>query len=67
MMTWILLIFIHAGALSHSDDVSITTARFSQQNACETAGKEMARLAEPTVQAVKYACIHDAPSETPPK
>jgi hypothetical protein len=66
-MAWILLIFMHAGAFSHNDDVSITTARFVQQNACEAAGKAIEQLARPTVQAVKFVCIHDAPAEYPPK
>lgn len=59
-MSWILLIFIHSGVMAHDNDVSITTARFYQQNACEAAGKEVQSLASPTVQAVKYTCIHDA-------
>jgi hypothetical protein len=58
-MGWILLIFMHAGMMSHNDDVSITTARFYSQNACQAAGKEIASLAGPTVQAAKFVCIHD--------
>lgn len=59
-MNWILLIFMHAGVLSHNDDVSITTARFYNQNACQTAGQEIAKLSGPTVQNVKFICIHDS-------
>lgn len=58
-MGWILLIFMHAGAFSHNDDVSLTTARFYNQNACQAAGQEIARLSAPTVQATKFVCIHD--------
>ena len=59
-MNWVLLIFLHAGVLSHNDDVSITTARFYTQNACQGAGQEVTRLAGPTVQNAKFVCIHDA-------
>lgn len=59
-MNWILLVFIHAGLMSHNDDVSITTARFYNQNACQAAGQEVAKLTGPTVQQAKFVCIHDA-------
>lgn len=59
-MNWILLIFLHAGIMSHNDDVSITTARFYNQNACQAAGQEVTKLAGPTVQNAKFICIHDA-------
>jgi hypothetical protein len=58
-MSWILLIFIHAGIMSHNDDVSITTARFYNENACKTAGQEVAKLSNSTVQSTKFVCIHD--------
>jgi hypothetical protein len=59
-MSWILLVFLHAGAFSHNDDVSITTARFYNQNACVAAGRDLSELAKGTVQDVKFTCIHDA-------
>jgi hypothetical protein len=59
-MSWILLIFIHSGLLAHDNDVSITTARFYNENACEAAGDSVKRLADnSTFQSVKFACIHD--------
>ena len=62
-MNWILLVFIHAGLMSHNDDVSITTARFYNQNACQAAGQEVAKLTGPMVQQTKFVCIHDAESK----
>ncbi|WP_208456156.1 hypothetical protein, partial [Burkholderia gladioli] len=59
-VNWILLIFIHASVLSKADDVSITTARFYNQNACQAAGQEVAKLTRLTVQEAKFVCIHDA-------
>jgi hypothetical protein len=58
-MNWILIIFLHAGMMSHSDDVSITTARFYSQPACQKSGDEITKLAVPTVQNVKFVCVHD--------
>jgi hypothetical protein len=60
VMNWILLIFLHSGIMAHDNDVSITTARFYNQNACQIAGQEVANLASNTVQNVKFICIHDA-------
>jgi hypothetical protein len=59
-MNWILLIFLHSGMMAHDNDVSITSARFYNQNACQSAGQEVSRLASSTVQDVKFVCIHDA-------
>lgn len=62
-MSWVLIIFIHSGIMAHDNDVSITTARFSQQSACQAAGNTASELAGSTVQSVKFACIHDAESK----
>jgi hypothetical protein len=59
-MNWILIIFIHSGMMAHDNDVSITTARFYQQNACQAAGQAAQSLASSTVQSAKFTCIHDA-------
>lgn len=61
-MSWILLIFIHVGPLSGTNDVALTTARFYREDACRTAGDEISKLAQLTVQRAKFVCIHDAPT-----
>ena len=61
-MNWILMIMIHAGMMSHNDDIAISNARFYQQNACEAAGQAVAGKLQRTYQQVDYVCIHDAES-----
>ncbi|QGZ66377.1 hypothetical protein [Paraburkholderia acidisoli] len=59
-MNWILLVMIHAGMMSHNDDIAITSARFYQQNACQTAGQSVEQKLHDTYQHVDFVCIHDA-------
>lgn len=59
-MNWILFVLIHAGSLSHNDDVAINATRMYQQNACEAAGKLAASKLRTSVQSVDWFCVHDA-------
>lgn len=59
-MFWVLLLIVHAGSVSNSDDVAINSIRFYQQNACEAAGDAAKSKLRFTHQSVEYVCIHDS-------
>ena len=63
-MNFVLVLFIHAGMLAHTNDVSVTTARFYNRSACMDAGNAAKSLTSGTVQNVEYACIEDDASAT---
>jgi hypothetical protein len=58
-MGYVLIIWLHAGIMSHNDDVAITSVRFNTAQACEAAGKTIENQATNTVQKVHHICIKD--------
>lgn len=56
MNGWILAIFIHAGVFADTDSVTVTTAVYSSQQSCETAGKINAKLVSGTKKSYAYTC-----------
>lgn len=57
---WILIIMIHAGMLSHNDDVATTSVpNFTTEQSCELAGKQFKKLDSTTYQVIKYTCVHN--------
>jgi hypothetical protein len=59
-MNWLLIIVIHAGLMSHNDDIAVSSVRMNQQNACEAAGKAVVDKLSSTYQHADWVCIHDA-------
>ncbi|TDR82177.1 hypothetical protein [Paludibacterium purpuratum] len=58
-MAYVLIIWLHAGMMSHNDDVAITSIRFNTVQACETAAKAIESQAGSTVQKGHHICIKD--------
>jgi len=58
MVTWTLILFIHAGMLSNSDSMALTqVSGFTTSQACEVAGQNASSLAVGTVKAARYKCV----------
>lgn len=56
-MSWILIIFIHAGMLSEKDSVTMTNVPgFKTEAACLAAGKQADALVKRTTKEVKFIC-----------
>lgn len=56
-MSWILIVFIHAGMLSDKDSVAMTNVPgFKSEAACLAAGKQTEALVKRTTKEVKYIC-----------
>lgn len=56
-MTWVLILFIHAGVLSEKDSNSMTTTVFATEQHCEAAGKAAAKMVQLITKSVKYTCV----------
>lgn len=57
-MNWILVIMIHAGALSSKDSMAITSVPgFKTQEECIAAGKASEVLGKTTTKDVKFVCL----------
>jgi hypothetical protein len=58
MTTWILIVFVHAGMLSHKDSMALTTVPgFKNQTQCETAGRTSEQLGRHNTKEVKRVCV----------
>ncbi len=57
-MTWILILFVHAGAMSNADSMALTNVPgFKTQASCAAAGEAAKQIASGTVKATKYVCV----------
>ncbi len=57
-MSWILVLFVHAGMLSEKDSMALTSVPgFKTEAACQTAGKQSEALAKRTTKEVKFVCV----------
>jgi len=57
-MTWVLVIFMHAGMLSSKDSMALTTVEgFKSQASCVAAGKASEELGKSTTKDVRYVCV----------
>jgi len=57
-MTWILIIFIHAGVLSPKDSMAITNVPgFATEQACMAAGRKSEELGRGNTKEVKFVCV----------
>ena len=58
MTTWILVLWIHAGALSNADSMALTTVTgFRSEAGCQNAGQVAAKMTQGTVKAAKFVCL----------
>jgi hypothetical protein len=57
-MTWILVLFVHAGMLSDKDSMALTTVPgFKTEASCQAAGKASESLTKSTTKNVRFVCI----------
>lgn len=57
-MSWILVLFVHAGMLSEKDSMAITTITgFKTESSCLAAGKAADPLVKRTTKEVKFVCL----------
>lgn len=61
MITWILVIFIHAGAFSKNDDATMfSVPGFQSESDCRGAGTRLNPLVNGTMQTLTFVCIPQA-------
>ena len=57
-MTWILVLFVHAGAMSNADSMALTNMPgFKTQASCMAAGEAAKSITSGTVKAAKFVCL----------
>lgn len=57
-MTWVLVLFVHAGMLSDKDSMALTNVPgFKTQAACEAAGKTTESLTKSTTKSTRFVCL----------
>lgn len=57
-MIWMLIVFAHAGPLSDTDSMALTSiSGFSSERACVVAGKQAATLSQATTKVIRYTCV----------
>ena len=57
-MSWVLILFVHAGMLSEKDSMAITTVSgFKSEAVCTTAGKQSEALVKRTTKEVRFVCV----------
>ena len=57
-MSWILVIFVHAGILSDKDSMALTNVPgFKTEASCQAAGKAAEALTKTTTKNTKWVCI----------
>ena len=56
-MSWVLVIYIYAGAWSNGDSVALTTVPMESRESCEKAGQELDPLVSGSTKTVRYICL----------
>lgn len=57
-MTWILVLFVHAGMLSDKDSMSLTSVPgFKTEANCQAAGKASEALTKGTTKNTRFVCL----------
>lgn len=57
-MSWILVLFVHAGILSEKDSMALTAVPgFKSESACQSAGKQSETLTKRTTKEVRFVCV----------
>lgn len=58
MVTWALIVFVHAGIMSNTDSMSVTNiSGFTSKEACESAGETAKGITTGTVKNTRYVCV----------
>lgn len=57
-MEWILILFLHAGAMSDHDSMAVTNVPgFKSEQECKNAGDASSRLVSRTFKEVRFVCV----------
>ena len=57
-MSWILVLFVHAGMLSDKDSMALTNIPgFKTEAACQAAGKSAEALTKSTTKNTRWVCV----------
>jgi hypothetical protein len=57
-MNWILILFVHAGALSNADSMALTSVPgFRNEATCQTAGRASEALTKTTTKNTRWVCV----------
>lgn len=57
-MIWTLILFAHAGVMSNTDSMALTSVPgFRTQQECVSAGKTATQMALATTKVIKYTCV----------
>ena len=57
-MTWILVLFVHAGMLSDKDSMALSNVPgFKTEAACQAAGKSAEVLTKSTTKNTRWVCL----------
>lgn len=58
MITWVLIVFAHAGPMSDHDSMALTHVDgFLSEQSCVVAGEQAKKMASMTTKVVKYTCV----------
>lgn len=58
MMSWVLILFVHVGAMGDGNSNALTNVPgFATQAECEVAGKQSKKLTSGTVKSLEYVCV----------
>jgi hypothetical protein len=61
MITWILVIYIYAGAFAKGDSVTVTSVSgFKSMNECQTAGLTTQKLVEDSAKILRFVCLQQS-------
>ncbi len=57
-MTWVLVLFVHAGMLSEKDSMALTSVPgFKTEANCQAAGKAAEALTKTTTKNTRFVCV----------
>ena len=54
---WILILFAHVGPIGEGNSNALTTAQFTSQATCQTAGESAKKLVAGTVKSIGFVCV----------
>lgn len=56
-MTWVLIIYIYAGAMAQGDSVTVTSVPMASEKTCNEAGQGLDPLVSGSTKVVRYVCL----------
>lgn len=56
-MSWVLVLYIYAGAMARGDSVALTNVPHATQQACQASGKQAELLVSGSMKSVRFICL----------